>query len=1040
MKLKRVLCLFLVVLLALPACGKKKGDDSAGDGGGGAEQSGGAEATAVSTDFTYYQQSFMDDIVREVSSEDLVRDQRYVVDDAKLETLIDTLDFAVNSAEIKNLLGLDLGVKLSELMSKLYSNDIVNLAVQYLYPLVETEFAKVWSGLPESLELTDVETGVAVAPTANVNADLYIDEIEKALESIQFYLFPTTLADHLPAQYAAAAEKLRTATTKSKWDPETETMTTPWKDPAILTADGKLDIDWGVHDRDSFADAMAAALSGVEPLLMALLANKACDNRGLIGTGAGHAAIVGGTVKLDMQITSIELVLTATANPGYNNALVPIFEALGIAPPDGNTFTGVRDIVDKGLVAPLETLLTQVANAPVSFVLSALPNIAYAVEAGMVVPLLSMLKTEINYTTNAKYTVKIAGDGEMNDAYKSDEPIKINVGEMIDLPSMGVDISSLNGLLAMAEEPLGFALPALDGGKLATLGALTWRDTVRNDKTYASGEPGKAAYIEANRADVLLFLLDYVFTGLQDRTLLTKILEKAGGNANLPELVNAIIDRVLANPNNAIAALVELVIPQSYNEPNSVKWKEPPVPVNGAAVLYSDYWTHPKADYMVQNLPSLLDNVLGMAGLEIAGISASSLPELLDGLVASVCKASVLNGLAEKINGAVSGISLPEAVTALLKQKLGVDIHYWSGYHADFADGDRAAFKTAVSNLLYPVQKLVTFLLSDQDITISLTDDAGNEVRFLHLHGFDAYSQAIIPLLEALGAENLPTPAAFKSSGGAAFGYILDAIFGVIDGLKADPYNKIITLLPNVLCFLRCGGLTAIVDNLLYPVNLVLDIIRPFYDLSIYSLVDFDLRFERTDPVPLLFNFLSNLLKEKLGVSIAFNFTTESLYNALVTGQVETFTSANGAAAYRVNAASLNRSDMLTVIYDYLLKELLFSDNTPTYLQFAKEKLGLDDKVFSYVEKILPALKTADQNYPGSGKALIFWIFYVAEAVVGSVDLSSGGSPDVLAIISALASSGNAEKREFAKSELRSDFAAPGYSDMLASVLQPLFQ
>ena len=286
MKLKRVLCLFLVVLLALPACGKKKGDKSSGDGGGGPEQSGGAETASVSTDFSTYQQSFMDDIVREVSSEDLVRDQRYVVDDAKLETLIATLDFAVNSAEIKNLLGLDLGVKLSELMSKLYSNDIVNLAVQYLYPLVETEFAKVWSGLPESLELTDVETGVAVAPTANVNADLYIDEIEKALESIQFYLFPTTLADHLPEQYAAAAQKLRTATTKSKWDPETETMTTPWKDPAILTADGKLDIDWGVHDRDSFADAMAAALSGVEPLLMALLANKACDNRGLIGTGA----------------------------------------------------------------------------------------------------------------------------------------------------------------------------------------------------------------------------------------------------------------------------------------------------------------------------------------------------------------------------------------------------------------------------------------------------------------------------------------------------------------------------------------------------------------------------------------------------------------------------------------------------------------------------------------------------------------------------------------------------------------------------------
>ena len=1039
MKLKRVLCLFLVVLLALPACGKsKKGNDDAGDGGGDTAQSADAGATAVSTDFSSYQQSYVDDIVREVSAEDLVRNQNYVVDDAKVETLSSTLDFAVNSNEIKNLLGLDLGTKLPELVGKIYSNDIVNLAVQYLYPLVETEFAKVWSGLPESLELKDVETGVAVAPKANVNADLYIDDIEQALESIQFYLFPTTLANHLPPEYAAAAEKLRTATTKSKWDPATETMTTPWKDAAILNAEGKLDIDWGVHDRDSFANAMAAALSGVEPLLLALLANKACDNRGIIGSGAGHAAVVGGTVKLDMQITSIELVLTATANPGYNNALVPIFEALGCTPPDGNTFTNVHDVVDKGLIAPVEALLGTIAQAPVSFVLAALPNIAYAIEAGMIVPLLGMLKTEINYTTNAKYTVKLAGDGEMNDAYKSDAPIKINVGEMIDLPSMGVDLSSLNGLLAMLEGPLGFRLPEINGGKLATLGTLSWRDTVRGEATYTQLEPGKAAFIEANKADVLLFLLDYVFDGLKDRTLLAQIIEKLGGNANLPELVNAIIDRVLAFPHNAVAALTELVIPQSYNEPNALKWKESASPVNGAAALYNAYWTHPKADYMVQNLPSLLDNVLAMAGLEIAGISAASLPTLLDGLVGMVCKASVLNGLAEKINGLVAGISLPEALTELLKQKLGFDIHYWSGYHADFADGDRAAFKTAVSNLLYPIQKVVTFLLSDQDITISLTDASGNEMRFLHLHGFDAYAHAIIPLLEALGAQNLPTPATFKADGGAAFGHILDAVFGVIDGLKADPYNRLVTLLPNLLTFIRYGGLTGVVDNLLYSVNLVLDIIRPIYNVNLYSLVDFDLRFVNTDPIPLLFNFLSGLLRDKLGVSIAFDFTTESLYNALVTGPVETFTSANGATSYRVNEAGLNKSDMLTTVYDYLIKELLCSDNTPVYLQFAKDKLGLDDNVFSYVEKIVPALKNAEQTYPGSAKALIFWIFYAAETVVGAMDGS--GSPDVLAILSALTASGNAEKREFAKTELRSDFAAPGYSDMLASVLQPLFR
>ncbi|MBQ7687909.1 MAG: hypothetical protein IJT27_01700 [Clostridia bacterium] len=1036
---KRILAVLLVLLLALPilpACGKKNGPS--GEDGPADSIDNSTTEQPFNVDYSTYRQSYIADIVREVSSEDVVRDRAYTVDDAKVEALIDMLDFAVNSVEFKQLLDVDLGSLLQQLTEKIYSNDVVNLAVQYLYPLVETEFAKVWAGLPESLEIKDVETGVAVAPKANVSAALYIDEIEKALESISFYLFPSTLSAHLPEEFSSVAQKLKQATVKSKYDPETNTMTTPWQDPAILTADGKLDLDWGVHDRDSFISAISAALSGVEPLLLALLSNIACDNRGLIGTGEGHAAIAANVVKLDMQITSIELVLTATANPGYNNTVVPILETLDIPAPDGNSFTCMRDVVEHGLIEPLETLLERLSKAPIDFVLRALPNIAYAVEGQMIVPLLSMLKTEINYTTNAKYTVQIAGDGEMNDAYKSDEPIKINVGEMIDLASMGVDLSSLNGLLKLAEKPLGVALPAIDGAKLATLGALSWRHTVRNETTYHSLEEGRAAYIEANRADVLLFLLEYVLEGLKDKALLSGILGKLTDGDALPEFVNAVIDRVTSSPHNTIAALTELLVPQDYQEPNSVKWKTAAAPLGTAASLYSDYWTHAKAQYMVQNLPSLIDNFLQTSELNIAGITASSLPGLLSGLESSICKAQTLNDLASKIAGVMAKVSLPSAVTQLLKEKLGVDVSFWNYYHADFADGDRAAFKTAVGNLLYPIQKVVTFLLSNEDITLSLTAADGKTVKLLQLHGFDGYALAVAPLLEALGADNLPTPAAFKADPSHAFSFILDAVFGIIDALKTDPYQKLTVLLPNVLCFIRYGSLTAVMDNLLYPVQLVLDIIRPIYNLDLNSLVDFDLRFEQTDPIQLLFGLLSDVLQKQLGITAKFAGTTESLYNGLVTGTVETFTSVNGATAYRVNEASINKEDMLTFAYDGLLRELLFSDNTPAYLQFAKEKLGLSDKVFSYVEKILPGLQNAETTYPGAGKALIFWVFFAAEAYMGASSSSGGGS--VFSILMTLLGSSNAEKRDFAKSELQYDISRPGFSDVLTGILQPLFR
>ena len=210
---------------------------------------------------------------------------------------------------------------------------------------------------------------------------------------------------------------------------------------------------------------------------------------------------------------------------------------------------------------------------------------------------------------------------------------------------------------------------------------------------------------------------------------------------------------------------------------------------------------------------------------------------------------------------------------------------------------------------------------------------------------------------------------------------------------------------------------------------------RPIYDLNIYSLVDFDLRFERTDPIVMVFGLDSDLMRDKLGINKTFDFTTQSLYNALNTGTVETFTSANGNLSYRVNEASINKSDMLTVVYNYLLNELLFSANTPSYMQFAKNTLGLSDDVYGYVEKILPPLQNAEATYPGSGKALIFWVFFAADAVVGA--MGSGGG-DAMTIILSLISSGDTEKRNFAMSELRNDISNPGFSQILTSIIQPL--
>lgn len=1053
---KRILSVFLAILIALTSmsaltgCGKKgeeavaasdeEADAASEDGGDEEEQS--EEPIEVTNDISAYRQSVVKDIVRPVTKRDLARNKAYTVTDERVETLIETLDFLLNSKELKDLAGFGIADVTPMVTGFLYSSDLINLAVQYLYPLVETEFAKVWAGLPQTYE-DSVGTGIDMIPAAEVSVPLTFVSLEEAMENIKFYLMPTTLAKHLPPEYADVAAKLSTATTPAVWDKETETMSSAWKDSTILNEEGKLDLDWGVTDRESFLNAFAAAMTGVEPLLMALLASKAVDNTGHIGEGEGTAAVLKERLKLRLQISEISLNLTCTPNSGYNNTLAPIFEALGVSVPDANSLPTLRDVVEKGLLDPLDAVLAKLGEAPVSFILSALPNLAYAIEAGLIVPLLSMLKTEINYRADATYAVTIMGKALLGDTMPAEQGgVPINVGEMINLEDMGVDVSSLNGLLGMATDALGVALPAIDGDKLATLGSLEWHDTVRDDWTYSGAEDGKAARIIANRADVLLFLLQYVLNGLKDKTVLNGILNKVGAD-KLPDIVNTIINNALSNPNYTIAALVELFVPQDYKEPKCIWWRNGGQSSNPARWTYNNFWTSAKADYMVGNLPALVDNILGIANLEIAGVKATSLSGLLDGLINSFIKAETLNKLAKTINDAVGGISLPDALKTILKDQLGVDLSYWSTYKAEFADGDKAGFKNALVQFAKPAQKVLNFILADEDLSLSISNAQGEKRTLLTLHGADDYSSAFIPLLEALGAYGLPSPDALKKDKDNSLGIIVDALFGIIDKVVKDPYGQIVVLLPNILCFLFFGGHISAVANALFPVNIVLDIVRPVYDLNIYSLVkDFDLSFMRTDPIVLLVNLLSDMVKKNLGLTLNLNFTTATLYHALNTGTVEIFNSANGYRSYRIPEASINKADTVSIIFDFLIRELLLSPNSDGYLQFLKDKAGLDDKVFNIIKAVVNPIRESEQQYPASGKALFFWVLFVADSVLNAMKESGLdlNNVDVKAVITLLTKLGNKDKCDFAKSEFLADLQKPGFSQILINVVKSVIQ
>gem|GEM_PF-1959650 len=1035
MRFKKIVCILLAAVLLftlLPGCGKKHAKDT-----GEAALSGSAAATAVKGDFTVYQQTKLPDIVRAAAPGDRARTSPYTVTDEKMETLISLVDKTLTASETGDLLGLDLHGLANDVLKMVYSDQLVNKVVQLLYPIIEKEFQKVWVEIPDTLEIPDVPTGMPVVKKANVKTELDLDDIEQALTAIDLYLFPTTLAEILPEKYAEAKAKLKQATTRSAYDKETDTLTTPWKDAALTDAEGNLNLKWGVTDRESFVDALSAALSGAEPMLLALLNNVPCEKTGNIGKGAGNAYVLGGMIKLDLTVNTIELVFSAAPNPGYNNVVAPIFEALGVTPPDGNTFTSVRQFLTEGLLDLVDKVVDQLLAAPLSFLLGVLPHIAYAVEAGLITPLLSLLKTEINYTTNAYYTAQIAGDGMLADPYKNEEPIRISGNELIDLNEMGIDVSSLNGILSMVKGFLQLEqIPEIDGPTLATLGAVTVHDTFRSEHPYTGAEAGKAVRIEANKADVAVFLLRYIFSLLKDHALIDMVFALLSPGAAVPDIIYTVTDRLAADPDAAIAALCELLLPQTNTAPTAVTWRAFTAGEGKAKTLYTDYWTAAKAEYMVNNLPRLIDGVLSGTDIQIAGIAADSLAGLIDGIADKICTPDILNTVAGKIAETLNKVALPDILKDLLKNKMGIDLSFWGGYHAAFTPGDRAAFRQGVIDLVYPIRGLLDYLLLGKHITVSLADaPSETAVKLVDLPGYDAYTAGLIPLMEALGVQNLPTAASLTGGSITLISNLIDTVFAVVDGIKQDPISELMTMLPNLLFFLRSGCLTDVMDHVLYTLNGLIETIRPIYDIDLTKLLGFDVRFAQTDPIALVCKLVSDLSEKKLGIRIPLQFTTESLYNDLCSWTTESYVSANGQTGMRVNAASVNKNDILSVIYDFLLQEILFSERTPAYLQFAKNTLGLGDFIVNYLTNAAPAIKDAEQTYPGAGKALVFWVFFAADSLVGAA--SGGGS--ILSIVTALMGSGTADARAFAASELTKDIRNDGFAAMLLNVLKPLF-
>ena len=919
----------------------------------------------------------------------------YEVKDEDVNAIVDLLEALLKDETIAKLLGdlinkdengeptgeaFSLGALITNLLNEsVFTDELLNTIIQFVYPLVLKEFAKVWAGLAPTITVN--VPNVVGSLGADVKCGLGLDDVETAIASVGLYIAPTTLAANLTNvygnKYKAVADVLSTITQKAKYDKATDTFRNPWENvnlfEDVLDADGnpvigddgkvkqQYKLDWGINDaadkRAAFLDAAVAALSGIEPLLMAIISNKEFTNpdvtdgdvRGIkIGWGSGTATVTIITVKV--VIDPITLTLNFSANDGWDNALCPIFEALGLENiPHSEDLQTTRKLLENGLFAMIDQLVTKLNSDPIEFLLNALPNLAYMLEAGMIEPLLHEIKTVINYYADAYYDASIT-TGTMQNAMKSEEPININIGEMINLKDMGLDISNFAAIwnmIAGGVELLA-GIEAPDAAYVASLGKLVPKATNRSVRTYTATtsngvtlKSDEAWYIEADKAAVLEYLVQWVL----ESGLLGGIVENPEG------IVATIFENLEKSPTDVIAAIVELLNPKAYPS-KEYQWFNGTVDGesvlgNSANEIYlnpDNDWTHEKADYLYNNIDALLTAILTMAGSDLD--LGATISGAVDGLLTNKTLTALAGLLANlDLNALLNKDKTPEEaakaidVNALIKQYLGLDLAAVAAQYADIATAleadpeyvydfgvtDAASFVDALVAMLEPLSVVLDFILDGGKITITVGEEK------VELLGYDGYNNAIVPLLEALGCE--------LETEGTSLEKTLNALVAKIDALTTgDVIKNIIDLLPGVLYFIASNGLSTTVLNLLQPVLTIVDTIRPVINVmdiingieigeegakqTLAELLGGKLNLKRLD-LGFVFDLLPMFIDldlaglEAVIYDICGEIGTE--YNSASTLQTEWKKGAYSEA--------FDQADMLTVILSFVLEWATVADN-----------------------------------------------------------------------------------------------------------------
>lgn len=856
---------------------------------------------------------------RDVSDKDYARNKTYYTSESKLQKVIDNLDGTLQGSDFASLLGLEntLDVTVMKLIKEnLYNDKFITDLMKALFPTIVNAIRK---AINDNAVIDVGITKIDLRSKAN-------EIIEDLAGGYGLYLFPKDLAKVIyqidPVNFGSVAYWLTLAGTE--WD------YVPWDS-----------LVWNITDMDSWVKGLACIVGGFQPAIWALLQGKYYDHE--------ETALSFGSLDGDVRIT-------ADANLGYLNSILPLLETVCGQFPVDYTYKGVRytslmdaasyyhlyDPVDMvaHIVYPIFTMIENyVAKQPIKYIADLLPQLAWAIYNGKLFHWLNGLQTNIG--------LRVSINGKLvniKDVFKTS--IAVNVWDLLSDQFEGLNIFSVSDIInwVFQKMDLSIKLPPIDTNYVANLGDYS---------TFPTGQ----TKVVADEPGMLLYLLRYAGTLCADENFVNTLKTMISPDEPLPEAVDAIIKNMAKDPDRIICALVELVCPQSYDLgtlfTQTIKAKD---------VSYSTYWTKANAQLIESDLDNFADSILLLA-------TGKTVKQLVGGLLNdTIYTNNILNTLVISVRD----LLLPlERVTNLLH----IDITPWLSVTPEttwgFEDGNKAGFVNALTDALSPLNGLLKLLLAGDNLTL-MNDN-------LTVLGYQGYGYGIVPLLEAIGCNqnDIATPQEYLShiqkDEASIIRDILVPILNLAERIINEPVTTVLNILPNIIYFIETGSFQTAIENALKAVFVLLDNVTPIYDIGL----NLDLSFKGiikmvTGALGTGGNetFISSLL-EKLDVT------------ALLQGSVVKGKSNNGTDRYYIEG---NNADTLTVLLRTVVNLLFSGNNEDGFTALLSKSLSGNTMIKRAAVGVIEGLDDMYNEDLGADKviSLLYYIYSMgSEAING---------------------------------------------------------